>query len=60
MRLINLKDITLLIKEAVIEINYKLDNSLVSLIRKAKANETQDLSISILEVTFHYAKILVL
>lgn len=49
MRLINLEDITNLIKESVIKINYKLDNSLVSLIRKAKDKETKDLSKSILE-----------
>ncbi len=49
MRLINLNDITKLIKETVIEINYKLDGSLVSLIRKAKERETKDLSKSILD-----------
>jgi len=48
MRLINLLEITKLVKNSVIEINYKLDNSLVSLIRKAKEKETKDLSKSIL------------
>ena len=48
MRQINLEDITKLVKEAVIEINYNLDKSLISLIRKAKENETRDLSKSIL------------
>ncbi len=48
MRLINLLEITKLVKDSVIEINYKLDNSLVSLIRKAKEKETKDLSKSIL------------
>ncbi len=47
-RQINLEDITKLVKEAVIEINYNLDKSLISLIRKAKENETRDLSKSIL------------
>jgi len=48
MRLINLLEITNLVKDSVIEINYKLDKSLVSLIRKAKERETKDLSKSIL------------
>ena len=48
MRQINLEDITKLVKEAVIEINYNLDKSLISLIRKAKENEIRDLSKSIL------------
>ncbi|MCK5388341.1 MAG: fumarate hydratase [Candidatus Izimaplasma sp.] len=48
MRQINLVDITKLVKEAVIKINYNLDQSLVSLIQKAITNETRDLSKSIL------------
>ena len=48
MRQINLEDITKLVKESVIKINYHLDQSLVSLIRKAKENETKELSKSIL------------
>ncbi len=48
MRQINLEDITKLVKKAVIKINYHLDKSLVSLIRKAKENETLELSKSIL------------
>jgi len=48
MRLINLLEITNLIKDSVIQINYKLDKSLVSLIRRAKEKETKDLSKSIL------------
>ncbi len=48
MRQINLEDITKLVKEAVIKVNYNLDKSLVSLIRKAKENETSNLSKSIL------------
>jgi len=48
MRQINLEDITKLVKEAVIRINYNLDKSLISLIQKAKQNETRNLSKSIL------------
>ncbi len=48
MRQINLEDITKLVKAAVIKVNYNLDKSLVSLIRKAKENETSNLSKSIL------------
>lgn len=48
MRQINLKDITETVKESVIKINYNLDNSLVSLIQKAKENETLDIAKSIL------------
>ncbi|MCD6482257.1 MAG: fumarate hydratase [Candidatus Izimaplasma sp.] len=48
MRQINLEDITNLVKTAVIKINYNLDKSLISLIEKAKENETRDLSKSIL------------
>lgn len=48
MREINLEDIIKLVKDAVIKINYHLDQSLVSLIRKAKNKETKDLSKSIL------------
>lgn len=48
MRLINLKEITSIVKDSVIEINYKLDTSLVALIQKAKENETKEISKSIL------------
>ncbi len=48
MRQINLEDITKLVRDAVIKINYNLDKSLVALIQKAKENETKDLSKSIL------------
>ncbi len=48
MRQINLEDITKLTKKAVIKINYNLNNSLVSLIQKAKEKETSVLSKSIL------------
>lgn len=48
MRQINLDDITKLTKKAVIKINYNLNNSLVSLIQKAKETETSELSKSIL------------
>lgn len=49
MRKINLSDITQKVKDAVIKINYELDQSLVSLIQKAKQNETKKISKSILE-----------
>ena len=48
MRKINLENITKLVKDAVIKINYNLDNSLVSLIRKAREKEKSELSKSIL------------
>ena len=48
MRYINLDDITSLVKNAVIKINYNLDKSLVSLIRKAREKEKTELSKSIL------------
>lgn len=49
MRNIELQKVTDIVKESVIKINYHLDNSLVSLIQKAKNSETRDLSKSILD-----------
>lgn len=40
MRVINLKDLTKVVKESVISINYHLEDDLVTLYRKAKAKET--------------------
>lgn len=48
MRTINLNDVTDIVKKSVIDINYNLDQSLVSLIKKAKEKETKDISKSIL------------
>ncbi len=48
MRTIDLSKVTNIVKESVIKINYELDNSLVALIQKAKANETKEISKSIL------------
>ena len=48
MRKIDLSEVTNIVKESVIKINYELDNSLVALIQKAKANETKEISKSIL------------
>ena len=47
-RTVNLSDITEIVKKSVVKINYELDNSLVSLIKKAKETETKELSKSIL------------
>ncbi len=49
MRVIDLKKVTKSVKEAVIRINYNLDNGLVSLLKKAKENETDNISKSILD-----------
>ncbi|AIO18214.1 L(+)-tartrate dehydratase subunit alpha [Candidatus Izimaplasma bacterium HR1] len=49
MRVINLKEVTKEVKEAVIKINYNLENDLVELFRKAKANETNKTAKSILD-----------
>ncbi len=49
MRKIAVKEITKIIKDSVIDINYNLDQSLVSLLKKAKQNETKELSKSILD-----------
>jgi len=49
MRIIKVQDVTKLVKDSVIKINYELDNSLVSLIQKAKNTETKEISKSILE-----------
>lgn len=48
MRNITVTEITEKVKESVININYHLEDSLVSLLRKARENETKDLSKSIL------------
>ncbi len=48
MREINLEEVTKVVKDAVIKINYHLDNSLIALIQKAKQKETNNLSKSIL------------
>lgn len=48
MRIIDLKKVTNIVKESVIKINYELDNSLVSMIQKAKSNESKEISKSIL------------
>jgi len=48
MRTIDLNKVTDIVKESVIKINYELDNSLIALIQKAKANETKEISKSIL------------
>jgi fumarate hydratase subunit alpha len=49
MRYINLESVTKAVKEAFIQINYELDQSLVSLLRKAKDNEDKALSKSIIK-----------
>lgn len=49
MRKINLLDITKKVKEAVIEINYNLDNNLVELFKAAKQKETNATAKSILD-----------
>lgn len=49
MRNITLTKITEKVKESVIKINYHLDDSLVGLIKKARENETKELSKSILD-----------
>jgi len=48
MRTINLSEVTEKVKNAVIEINYKLDDSLVALFNKAYKNETKELSKAVL------------
>ena len=47
MRKISLQTVTEKVKESVIYINYNLDQSLVSMIQKARQKETKDLSKSI-------------
>ena len=49
MRFIDPLEITKTIKESVIKINYELDQSLVSLIKKAKKKETSNIATSILD-----------
>ncbi len=48
MRTIELSNVTNIVKESVIKINYELDNSLVALIQKAKSSESKEISKSIL------------
>jgi len=48
MRTINLSEVTKIVKDSVVKINYELDNSLVALIQKAKTNESKKISKSIL------------
>ena len=48
MRKISLLEVTKQVKNAVVKINYHLDDSLVSRIKKAKENETNETAISIL------------
>lgn len=49
MREINVAQVTEKVKDAVMNINYKLDGDLVELFRKAKAKETNETAKSILE-----------
>lgn len=49
MRQIDIKTVTEAVKKTLIKINYELDTSLVSMLRKAKASEERDLSKSILD-----------
>lgn len=49
MRVIDLNKVTESVKNAVIKINYNLDNGLVSLLKKAKESETDSISKSILD-----------
>lgn len=48
MRELALQDITNIVKDTVIDINYHLDQSLVSRLKKAKAQETNETAIEIL------------
>lgn len=57
MREIQATQITSIIKESVIEINYHLDNSLISKIRKAKAKESSAVATSILDDILKNAEI---
>jgi fumarate hydratase subunit alpha len=49
MRVIKALEVTKAVKEAVIKINYNLDNNLVELFKKAKENETNETAKSILD-----------
>ncbi len=49
MRLINANKVSEIIKDALIKINYELDNSLVTMLKKAKDKERSTLSKSILD-----------
>lgn len=49
MRNISLEEITNAVKETVIDINYNLDQSLVARLKKAKAQETNQTALAILE-----------
>jgi len=49
MRNIDVTEVTKVVKDSVIKINHTLSNSLVSLIKKAKENESKEISKSILD-----------
>ena len=49
MRIISLNSVTELVKNAVIDINYRLDDDLVSLYKKAKLKETNETASQILD-----------
>lgn len=49
MRKINLQDLTLLVKDSVIKINYNLEHDLVALYKSAKEKETNQTALSILD-----------
>jgi fumarate hydratase subunit alpha len=49
MRTINLQDITKIVKDSVIKINYNLEGDLVELYKSAKAKETNQTALSILD-----------
>ncbi len=49
MREISLDEVTRIVKESLIKINYELDNSLVTMLKKAKDKEKSELSKSILD-----------
>jgi fumarate hydratase subunit alpha len=57
MREVNADSITNIIKKTVIDINYHLGESLISKIKRAKANETQNVAKSILEDILENANI---
>ncbi len=49
MRTVSAEKLTKAVKDSLIKINYELDNSLVTLLKKAKSKETSNLSKSILD-----------
>ena len=57
MRKITTKSISNLVKDTIIEINYELDDSLLTLLEKAKLKETSELSKSILDDILENANI---